>query len=410
MPARQDLRATGDRIEQLLDELQATADPRTCGRAEELLRLVSELYGAGLARIVELAGERGPRAWSTPLVADDLVASLLLVHGLHPEALARRVEGALARVRPLLAAHGGDVELLEVDADGGRGHRSPARQLRRLPVLGGHPAGGRGAGHRRGRARGRPHRRRPSPPGRAPRSRWPSAAKPGYDECPSRDGGRCVSDTVRLGPAATRWPCCPASARSAPRRPSRGALRAVRRGRSPTTTAIWSTSRPATCCAPAGLLPAVHLGGRRRRATSGPCPTATWRCRRFELSARRSGRRLQIPVGVAFFFFNSVARPGGRLLPRPGRGHRVGAAPRHLGRAGRPPTRCSATLSPTSRPSSSGAGATTRRHRVLRGADRRLLRAGRPPAPAVAGLRRRARGPTAELDTFLRRTSEARAR
>jgi Fe-S cluster biogenesis protein NfuA len=52
-------------------------------------------------------------------VEDDLVASLLLVHGLHPETLERRVDAALAGVRPLLASHGGDVELLDIDADAG---------------------------------------------------------------------------------------------------------------------------------------------------------------------------------------------------------------------------------------------------------------------------------------------------
>jgi Fe-S cluster biogenesis protein NfuA len=41
------------------------------------------------------------------------------VHGLHPQSLAERVEGALATVRPLLGAHGGDVELLEIDEDAG---------------------------------------------------------------------------------------------------------------------------------------------------------------------------------------------------------------------------------------------------------------------------------------------------
>ena len=34
--------------------------PARIDRAEELLRLVSELYGAGLARVVELAREQAP--------------------------------------------------------------------------------------------------------------------------------------------------------------------------------------------------------------------------------------------------------------------------------------------------------------------------------------------------------------
>ena len=109
-----DVRSLGDRIEQLLDGLQATGDRRARERAEELLRLVTELYGAGLARIMELVEAEVPEL-AARLAADDLVGSLLLVHDLHPDALAVRVEDALDSVRPFLAAHGGDVELLAVD-------------------------------------------------------------------------------------------------------------------------------------------------------------------------------------------------------------------------------------------------------------------------------------------------------
>src|ERR1700689_2977186 len=107
MPEPQNLRATGERIEQALDELHATADPRTLNLAEELLRLVTELYGAGFARAMELVREHAPGLMPA-LVDDDLVASLLLVQGLHPDSLDSRVE-------PFLAQHGGDVELLGID-------------------------------------------------------------------------------------------------------------------------------------------------------------------------------------------------------------------------------------------------------------------------------------------------------
>src|SRR5580704_5787303 len=118
MPELQNLRATGDRIEQALEELHATADPRTINLAEEILRLVSELYGAGFARAVELARQHAP-GLIDEFVHDDLVASLLLVQGLHPESLESRVERALVSVRPLLAQHGGDVELLGIDEERG---------------------------------------------------------------------------------------------------------------------------------------------------------------------------------------------------------------------------------------------------------------------------------------------------
>ena len=79
--------------------------------------MVTELYAAGLARVVELVGD-APDVFAA-LVEDELVASLLLVHGLHPDSLVARVERALESVRPFLAQHGGDVELLDIDSDVG---------------------------------------------------------------------------------------------------------------------------------------------------------------------------------------------------------------------------------------------------------------------------------------------------
>jgi Fe-S cluster biogenesis protein NfuA len=117
----QNLRVVGDRIEQLLDELHATADPVAYERATELLRLVTDLYGGGLERVLTLAQEQSPGLVAR-LLDDDLVASLLLVHGLHPESVPARVEQALESVRPFLATHDGDVELLDVDVDMGAVH------------------------------------------------------------------------------------------------------------------------------------------------------------------------------------------------------------------------------------------------------------------------------------------------
>jgi Fe-S cluster biogenesis protein NfuA len=116
-----DLRATGDRIEALFDQLRVSADPRTFDQAEELLRLVTELYGAGLARVVELVQVEAPELL-TVLVDDELLGSLFVVHGLHPQDLATRVAAALDSVRPFLQGHGGDVELLELDEAVGAVH------------------------------------------------------------------------------------------------------------------------------------------------------------------------------------------------------------------------------------------------------------------------------------------------
>ena len=111
--------ACGERIELLL-EASAAAGPVARERAEELVRLVVELYGTGLERVLELAHEAGALDDDLlgALAADELVSSLLLVHGLHPYGVEERVERALDGVRPYLGSHGGDVQLLGVDNEG----------------------------------------------------------------------------------------------------------------------------------------------------------------------------------------------------------------------------------------------------------------------------------------------------
>ena len=107
-------REAGDRIQTLLDSC-AAGGTAAYDRAQQLVREVVGLYGAGLERIVRMAGDPGPeRGLVERLATDDLVASLLLVHGLHPHDVHRRVSDALDRVRPYLGSHGGDVDLLAV--------------------------------------------------------------------------------------------------------------------------------------------------------------------------------------------------------------------------------------------------------------------------------------------------------
>jgi len=109
-----DLRAVGSRIEELLGRIRSAGDPATAETAEEIVRLVVELYGAGLERTVELAG---PEVLER-LVGDELVASLLVLHGLHPKDTETRVVEALDQVRPYLGSHAGGVELVGVDPEG----------------------------------------------------------------------------------------------------------------------------------------------------------------------------------------------------------------------------------------------------------------------------------------------------
>ncbi|MEV0297477.1 NifU family protein [Nocardia sp. NPDC050710] len=102
-------REAGERIETLL-EASSAGGTLARERAEQLVREVAELYGAGLARVLQLLDA----AAIERLARDDLVASLLLVHGLHPHDLDTRVRTALDSVRPYLGSHGGDVSLVDI--------------------------------------------------------------------------------------------------------------------------------------------------------------------------------------------------------------------------------------------------------------------------------------------------------
>ncbi|WP_435824713.1 NifU family protein [Nocardia beijingensis] len=105
-------REAGDRIETLL-EASSAGGALARERAEQLVRELVGLYGAALTRVIELLDDAAVER----LARDDLIASLLLVHGLHPHDVTTRVANALDSVRPYLGSHGGDVHLVDI-ADG----------------------------------------------------------------------------------------------------------------------------------------------------------------------------------------------------------------------------------------------------------------------------------------------------
>jgi Fe-S cluster biogenesis protein NfuA len=105
-----------ERVQDLLGSLDDIADPFAQQRVQELIGAVLELYGAGLDRILGVVNDAGEAGLPIreALLEDGIVASLLLIHGLFPVPLEERVTEALDSVRPFLASHGGDVELLSV--------------------------------------------------------------------------------------------------------------------------------------------------------------------------------------------------------------------------------------------------------------------------------------------------------
>src|SRR5207248_7211387 len=107
-------RALVAEVERLVEGLEALPDGAARDAAMGVVQALLELYGAGLERIVEEIAARDDGELAEALTGDELVAHLLLLHGLHPVPLQGRLMQALGEVRPYLESHGGNVELLGV--------------------------------------------------------------------------------------------------------------------------------------------------------------------------------------------------------------------------------------------------------------------------------------------------------
>jgi Fe-S cluster biogenesis protein NfuA/nitrite reductase/ring-hydroxylating ferredoxin subunit len=113
-----DSEALVERVQQLAARLESIDDAEGRAIANALLAALLDLYGAGLQRIMEALAGGGPEleAVRDALVDDGVVGSLLLIHGLYPVSLEDRVLEALESVRPYMESHGGNVELVAIEA------------------------------------------------------------------------------------------------------------------------------------------------------------------------------------------------------------------------------------------------------------------------------------------------------
>lgn len=104
------------RIEGLVHKLEASADPASRSTARELIQCLMELHGTGIERLLEIAasaGDAGPGLIDT-MSKDELISSLLVLHGLHPYDFETRIQRALDKVRPVLRERGAGIEALEL--------------------------------------------------------------------------------------------------------------------------------------------------------------------------------------------------------------------------------------------------------------------------------------------------------
>lgn len=105
------------RIETLIQEVEEFTDAHTRAVTGELVQSLLDMYGEGLARIFELITQVEAPDYKLieTLANDDLISSLLLLHGLHPIDIETRIIQALDGVRPYLKSHGGNVEFVGIE-------------------------------------------------------------------------------------------------------------------------------------------------------------------------------------------------------------------------------------------------------------------------------------------------------
>ncbi|MEF9908400.1 hypothetical protein [Streptomyces sp. P9-A2] len=138
-----DAETAGRTVEEILDRLAAGGDRAACEAAEELVRVLMEFYGAGFSRALDLLG-RDPdkpvrEAWDA-LLGDELVSSLLVLHGLHPDDVATRVTRALKAVQHPVESAGfdaatGELRLRLTGSGGGCGSTREAVEQAARDVL-----------------------------------------------------------------------------------------------------------------------------------------------------------------------------------------------------------------------------------------------------------------------------------
>ncbi|MGI8608838.1 MAG: NifU family protein [Candidatus Dormibacteria bacterium] len=105
-------------VESLIQELDSLEDPGAREGAVAAIQALLQLHGDALDRIMRIvAGAAGGgEALSEQLGNDELVSCVLMLHGLHPVPIEKRVETALVKVRPYMDSHGGNVVLVGIDA------------------------------------------------------------------------------------------------------------------------------------------------------------------------------------------------------------------------------------------------------------------------------------------------------
>ena len=119
MTQQADFRQQAETIERLVAKLDTAADPLLKTVAKDLVQALMDLHGAAFERTLELLHEAGnPGSLIERLGRDELVSSVLLLYGLHPEDLRGRIVSALDKIQAELKKQNAAAELAGLDEAG----------------------------------------------------------------------------------------------------------------------------------------------------------------------------------------------------------------------------------------------------------------------------------------------------
>jgi Fe-S cluster biogenesis protein NfuA len=111
-----DFREDMQRIGNLVQEIESSADPAVRAITKTLMQSLMDLHGAAIEKALDIVADSGEQGMAIidRLGRDPLVSSVLILYGLHPEDLEARTVKAVDKVRPQLRKQGCEVELVSV--------------------------------------------------------------------------------------------------------------------------------------------------------------------------------------------------------------------------------------------------------------------------------------------------------
>lgn len=117
MADSRDFREEMQRIGNLVQEIESSADPAVRAITKTLMQSLMDLHGAAIEKALDIVADSGEPGMAIidRLGRDPLVSSVLILYGLHPEDLETRVIKAVDKVRTQLRKQGCEVELVSVN-------------------------------------------------------------------------------------------------------------------------------------------------------------------------------------------------------------------------------------------------------------------------------------------------------